>query len=109
VDTKVRLLTNWPDASPGVVGLQGYASNIIVSTQGDQDFTAPLTGFVQAPIGANQRFIPLWTVQGSSLAIMEMEHGSNGLNISYSFEAFGYYWDRAVLDAPGGPRHPGAN
>ena len=41
VDTKVRLLTNWPDASPGVVGLQGYASNIIVSTQGDQDFTAP--------------------------------------------------------------------
>lgn len=108
-NTRIRLLTNWPDASPDIVGLQGYGSNLIILTQADADFTAPIVGWGAGPVTPNQRFLPLWTVQGSGLTIVEMEFGGNTDAATYTFEVFGYYWDRAVMEAPGGPRHPGAS
>ena len=105
--TNIRLLTNWPDATPGVVGLQGYGSNLALALAADNAIT-PISGFTTPPISPNQRFIPLWTVQGSDLAIVEINFGGNTDLATYTFETFGYYWDRAILDAPGGPRHPGS-
>jgi len=107
--TKVRLLTNWPDSDPSVPGIQGYGSLAVYTTAADAQFTPPVVGFTIPVIGAAQRFIPLWTTQGSGLTIVEVEHGGNVDTATYSFEAFGYYWDQAVRDAPGGPRHPGAD
>lgn len=107
--TKVRLLTNWPDADPSVVGIQGYGSLGVYATAADAQFTAPTVGFTIPVIGAAQRFIPLWTTIGSGLTIVEIEHGDNVDTATYSFECFGYYFDHAVRDAPGGPRHPGSD
>jgi succinate-acetate transporter protein len=40
--------------------------------------------------------------------ILEMQRGNNLDLATYTFEAYGYFWDRAAMETPGGPRHPGS-
>lgn len=107
---KTRLLTNFPDIDI-VAGFQGFGSVYLNSITTDADFTAPLSGPIDVPgiIHPNQRFILLLTRQGTGLDLVEMEFGANIDLATFSFEGYGYYWDRSVLDAPGGPRHPGSS
>ncbi|KKL17299.1 hypothetical protein LCGC14_2486920, partial [marine sediment metagenome] len=58
----------------------------------------------------NDRFILIFDPrQGAGvLNMIELEMGVNVNTDTYAFEAYGYYWDRSVLNAPGGPRHPGS-
>jgi len=106
---KVRLLTNWPDIDP-VPGIQGFSTLNTYQQTTDAEWTAPIAGiFDNATIQPLQRFILLMPRTGTPLGIVEVEQGANVDLATYSFEFYGYYWDRAVLDAPGGPRHPGSN
>jgi len=108
---KLRLLTNWPDVDPINPGVQGYGS-IVVSTQDfGTEFTAPKSGPPQSMIGAADRFVLLFDPRPvvGAFAILELELDENTLARQYAFEAWGYYWDRQVMNTPGGPRHPGAN
>jgi len=105
-----RLLTNWPDVDP-VAGVQGYATFSIANiVQGI--FTAPTTTPLEMLLKPNDRFILLFDPRpgrGSVLELVEMKWGENVDAATYSFETYGYYWDRSVLNAPGGPRHPGSS
>ncbi len=108
---KGRLLTNWPNIDPQE-GIQGYATLRIAQAVNDADFTPPIEGvggnqFLVAP---NDRFILLYDPRSrsSDLDIIEMELGINVNAATYSFEGYGYFWDRSVLNAPGGLRHPGS-
>jgi len=111
---KIRLLTNWPDIDPVNVGVQGYGSfqtsDIRDPTGG---FAAPGRGPAQPLINPQDRFILLFdpgvVSSGSPMVIMELERDANVDTVTYAFEAWGYYWDRGVLNAPGGPRHPGSS
>jgi len=108
---KLRLLTNWPNLSP-VPGVQGYASLQVVNIAGDANFTSPLIGpFDGEFIKPNDRFILLYDPRPSAgqLDILEFEFGDNTNLATYSFEAYGYFWDRSVMNAPGGPRFPGSS
>jgi len=109
--SRIRLLTNWPNITLEA-GVQGYGNNqgvdMITTTQSSQ----PQSSIRQPMIGPADRFILLYDPrsQGTSgITIVSLEINGNTLNDTYIFEVYGYYWDRSVLQAPGGPRHPGAS
>ncbi len=111
---KLRLLTNWPDVDP-VAQVQGFATFQVSTIEANANFSVPTSGLGKDGIGnwpgSHDRFILLLDPrQGISedLTIVEMELGENILNNQWVFEAYGYYWDRGVLNTPGGPRHPGS-
>lgn len=108
---KVRLLANWPDADVAA-GVQGYGSVIIRSTTGSANFTAPVAGPSTPILEPQQRFILLFDPRpgvDADLDIVELELATNVDGDTYAFEGYGYFWDRSVLQAPGGPRHPGSS
>jgi len=107
---KCRLLTNWPNIDPQA-GVQAYAT-LALRTLVASTMTPPESGPANGPLlTSNDRFILLFDPRPTPLAIdiVELELDRNVLNETYSFEGYGYYWDRSVLNAPGGPRHPGAS
>ncbi len=110
---KARLLSNWPNLDPQA-GVQGFATMRAGTTHGAVTFTAPIGGtFAQEEyVTPNERFLLLFDPrpQGTAaLALVEQEVSINTLNTAWAFEGWGYYWDRSVLQAPGGPRHPGSS
>lgn len=108
---KVRLLTNWPDVDPDP-GVTGYSSAFAATLAGTAVFTAPgAMPFDHQLIQTIERFLLLFDprVSAAPLSLVELELGLNIDLATYSFEGYGYYWDRSVLNAPGGPRHPGSN
>ncbi len=108
---KFRILTNWPDIDP-TVGVQGYGSTFISTIGVDPNFTAPVGGNIRDHwMGPNDRFLLLFDPRpiGIPLDLAELEFADNVLADTYAFEFYGYFWDRSVLNAPGGPRHPGSS
>jgi len=116
---KTRILTNWPDADPDA-GVFAYASNLQSRLVGSTNFNAPIAGpGGSASASAGPLIFPLDRFllmfdprQQESLGDMEIfqfELEVNTNAATYSFEAYGYYWDRSVMQAPGGPRHPGSS
>lgn len=111
---KMRLLLNWPnmDAQAGINGLN---AQYFSATRVQSDFTGqvsaagnPTDNFTA---DAGRRFILLFDPRSTAgaQAIVEMEWGDNTDLATYIFEAGGYFWDRQVMNVPGGPRHPGAD
>jgi len=107
---KIRLLTNWPDVDT-TQGVQGFGSVKVISMATSADFTAPTSGPLAPLVSPLDRFLLLFDPRPSAgvLELMELEIGENVLNDVYAFEAYGYFWDRSVLQAPGGLRHPGSS
>lgn len=111
---KVRLLTSWPDIDP-LAGVQGFATAEVFALSGDNDFTPPIAVQVAGTTfmsNANSRFLLQFDPRpgrNSALPLVEIEIGVNVDGDTFSFETYGYFWDRSVLNAPGGPRHPGAS
>jgi len=109
---KTRLLTNFPDADLGI-GIQGFSTLSLQNDTGEQwnvssGITAPIAGPYQHQIQHNDRFILLFGVSGADTTLSELEISDNVDGATYSFEWYGYFWDRDVLNTPGGPRHPGS-
>jgi len=108
---KCRLLTNWPNVDV-LAGVQAYATLLMQTTVGGTNFTPPIAGIQRAPlVQPNDRFLLLFDPRPSAgvMELVELEWGENTDGDTYSFEGYGYFWDRSVLNAPGGPRHPGAS
>lgn len=114
---KSRVLTNWPNVDLQA-GVQAFSTLQITRHFGGSTFTAPVggpagdTGY--APMLApNDRFIlcfdPRQPASLGPLDILELELTVNTDLATYSYEAYGYLWDRSVMQAPGGPRHPGSS
>jgi len=111
VSCKVRLLTNWPNVDVQA-GVQAYGKTVRRPLSGSTNFTQPTSMPDSLDlISPLDRFILLFDPRPSAgrLTIMELEIADNVLADSWSFEGYGYYWDRSVQQAPGGLRHPGAN
>jgi len=110
---KCRLLTNWPNID-AQAGVQGFSTTRITGVIGSVNFTAPVAGDgtgggkIHEP---GDRFILLYDPRPTAgiFNIVELEVSDNVLATNYFFEAYGYYWDRSVMSAPGGPRFPGAD
>jgi len=108
---KSRLLTNWPNVDV-VAGVQGYSTAFASTLAGTGVFTAPgAMPFDHQLVQPLERFLLLFDPRPSPapLNLIELELGLNINLATYSFEGYGYFWDRGVLQAPGGPRHPGAS
>jgi len=107
---KIRLLTNWPNIDPQA-GVQGYSTAQRSTIQGTVNFTSPIQIQSVVGIGNFDRFILLFDPRPSAgvLNLVELETAENIDTEVYGFEGYGYFWDRSVLQAPGGPRHPGAS
>lgn len=107
---QARLLTNWPNVDP-IAGVQGYASTIASSMEANGNFSAPIGSPDSPLIGPLDRFLLLFDPRASAgiLTLIELKISSNVDTITHSFEGYGYFWDRSVLNAPGGPRHPGSS
>lgn len=112
VGTSLRLITNWPNSDP-VAGIQGYD----VMVMGVDRTQTENTGQRSAPTNTsmlfveNARFIPLYDPRPSAgqITIVEIQRNDNTDLATYVFQVFGYYWDRQVMDTPGGLRHPGTD
>lgn len=109
---KTRLLTNWPNISPEP-GVQAYGSLFLTPWTAPVGLTSPIGGYAtNYPLGPFDRFLLLYDPRSGinlPLTIAELEINDNILAETYAFEAYGYFWDRSVMDAPGGPRHPGSS
>jgi len=109
---KCRLLTNWPDIDDDA-GVQGFSTLQLLSISGVDAFTAPVDGpFAgQTFVKPSDRFILLFDPRpvAGAFDIVELERDRGVNTRQYAFEAWGYFWDRQVLNTPGGPRHPGAS
>jgi len=107
---KCRLLTNWPDIDPLTVGVQGFGAINVSQNFGAATLTAPFDGPTQPMVQPQDRFILLFDPRpvAGAFDIVELEISVGVLDRNYAFECWGYYWDRQVLNTPGGPRHPGA-
>jgi len=110
VTGKCRLLTNWPDVDTSA-GLTGYSTARAFQMKAATKFSGQAVVIDQTPILTNERFILLFDPRSrnQTLNIVELEIGDNILDDTYIFEGYGYFWDRSVMQAPGGPRHPGAS
>jgi len=112
---KCRLLTNWPDADVTTAGgaVQGMATFSAQPMDVATTMSVPRQGPNGPLIAPQDRFILLFDpsviAAGQNMVIIEVERDGNANGIGYAFEAYGYWWDRSVLNAPGGPRHPGSN
>jgi len=111
---KLRLLTNFPPATPAG-STAGFAFNRAFSITREPLLTEPEDNINAAsqPMMINSEklllFGPLPSDDGP-VTIVELETQDNTDTASYFFEAWGYYWDKvAVLNTPGGPRFPGSN
>jgi len=106
---KARLLTNWPDADDDA-GVQGYGALKIAAMLGSSSLTAPFSAPAEPLVQPSDRYILLFDPRpvAGAFTIVELEHQPNTDTRVYAFEAWGYYWDRGVLNAPGGLRHPGS-
>jgi len=109
IRAKIRLLTNWPNVDPQA-GVQAYAVAHTVPLNGSGNFTLPQLMPDRPLVDPNDRFILLYDPRPASgqLTIMELEINSNVTDDVFSYEGWGYFWDRSVMNSPGGPRHPGA-
>lgn len=107
---RIRLLTNWPNVDPQP-GVQAYSSQNMVLGDGSASLFEPIAGPLGILLGPNDRFLLLYDPRPTdgNMSIVELEYESNENLEVYSFEVYGYYWDRAVMDTPGGLRHPGTN
>ena len=107
---QLRLLTNWPDIDQ-TVGVQGFGTVRIVDSDGDADFAPPLTGPAFDMVAPSDRYLLLFDPRPTvgAFDIVSMQIGINTNLEQHVFECWGYYWDRQVLNTPGGPRHPGSN
>jgi len=105
-----RLLTNWPDVDP-TAGVQGFATSRFASLFIDASFTAPRGSTNPPLVTPNDRFLLLFDPRPGTddLTIAEIKISPVVEDDTYAFEAYGYFWDRSVLNAPGGPRHPGSS
>ena len=106
---QVRLLSNWPNIDPQA-GVQAYSTANTQISEGSASFPSPITTPEDILIGPNDRFIPLFDPRpiGGNMFIVEMTFEDNVLADTYAFECYGYFWDRTVMDTPGGLRHPGS-
>jgi len=107
----VRLLTNWPNADV-LAGVQGFATMKVVTLQRGEATHVPQFGPDDVVLEPAHRFILLFdprTSQTTRIDLVEMWMNVNTDGETYSFEGYGYYWDREVMNAPGGPRHPGSS
>lgn len=106
-----RILSNWPNVDPQA-GVQAYATAIIRTTANVQFTVGPASSIEDGPLVSTlDRFILIYDPRpiGAVMDIATMQIGTNVNTDTYGFEIYGYYWDRAVMAAPGGPRHPGSN
>jgi hypothetical protein len=77
----------------------------------NNNFTAPTGGVAGQLVLPNDRFLLLFDPRpgAGDLVIAEIKYSDNVDAMTTIMELYGYYWDRSVLQAPGGPRHPGAS
>ncbi len=110
VETRTQILTNWPNVDPQA-GVQAFATAIVQDTGGTDNFDSPNSALRLPVIRDIDRFILIFDPRpGPGLIdILSMAIADNGVGNSWTFECYGYYWDRSVMNAPGGPRHPGSN
>jgi len=109
---RARLFAGWPDINV-TGGVQGYETMKFLPMASQLGWsTNPIAGAEFPLIDPLQRFILLFdtSVQfaNDALTILRIDRNANVNTTLYTFQAYGYYWDRAILSTPGGPRHPGA-
>lgn len=109
-NAKLRILTNWPNIDPQP-GIQAYSTLWVGSMGGNNSLTPPNTGiFDVSPLNGQQKDILIYdpSTTAGIMPIAEQEV-VNTDGLTYSFEGYGYYWDRSVMNTPGGPRNPGTS
>lgn len=110
---KHRLLSNLPDADI-LPGVRGFATLTVQNNDGQQwnvssGLSAPIAGPFHPQVTPLERFILLFGNPGQDTDIAQLEISDNVNLAGYIFEWYGYFWDREVLYAAGGPRHPGSD
>lgn len=107
-NVSARIISNFPniDLDAGVVGF----SKVIGRSMTDLGTAAPFFAPDDPLIEPNDRFIVCYDpspVNPNPMTILELKFQVNTDARVWVGEAYGYYWDRSVMNAPGGPRFPG--
>jgi len=111
VDVLYRIFSNWPniDQQPGITPFNsGIVRNMVGSNSWVSPRAAPDAPLVQ-PL---DRFRLIWDprhLAPQNMLLCEWFINMPVAPVAYQFSVYGYFWDRSVLNAPGGPRHPGSS
>jgi len=108
---KIRIFLGWPDINLAG-GIQAHETILFVQLEPAGGFNPPFTGPRRSMVDPNHRFLLIFdpSVQfaNDAFTMISVERDANVNGSIYQTSAWGYYWDRAVFDVPGGPRHPGS-
>lgn len=108
----IEINTNWPNIQQAG-GVQPYTPSRFGLWQGGSFATPPNfgVGTEHLWVTPNQRFLPIWDPRGltSTLSILTFKLTNDPDAATFTCQAYGYFWDRSVMGAPGGLRHPGAS
>jgi len=101
--------SNWPniDQTPGITPYNGF----IRATLSGEDAFSPVAAVFPQLVGSLDRFRLIFDprhIAPQNMLLCQFEMVNVNAK-SYLWSVYGYFWDRSVLDAPGGPRHPGSS
>lgn len=104
-----RIITHWPDISvtAGVQSYEDVQAGAFIHVLGLDPENVPATPLIQSPQDRFMIFDP--RPIGAAMTLVELRIFDNELNQIYRGSATGYFWDRAVMETPGGPRFPGSS
>ena len=107
-NVKIRMLTSWPNIDPQA-GVQAYSMMKRRLMQGDITWSAPIETVQEDILGPLDRMVLLFDPRtaNNAITLFEAEVTNTGIGEDYSFEGYGYFWDRTAMQAPGGIRFPG--
>lgn len=108
---RIQLLTNFPNIDPQP-GVQGFSTLDMGFMGGDGGLSAPFSGQRTWTFPSQNRFVLLYdpSPRNTDMNIVRLfTVNQGGVGVDFIFECYGYYWDRSVLNTPGGPRHPGSS
>ncbi len=106
-DISLRILSSWPNLSAVLTGI-----NFAAPTRSVPAGPALLNGPPQGDlVRTNDRYIlifdPASVNAGNALLIATIVRNANVDTETAVYTLYGYYWNRDIVDQPGGPRHPG--
>ena len=105
-----RIITHWPDINldPGIVAFEDIIVGITRGVDGIGDpETAGDRPWIVSPEDKMLIFDP--RSSPNNMTIVEFAINDNENTITYRAQAYGYFWDRSVMETPGGPRFPGSS
>jgi len=107
-EMSLRILTGWPNIDSTALGIGFYGQTTIVALDALSLLNNAPIGQLVSDIDKFKLIFDPHSAASGDLRILAMVRNDNVDGETVRWEVYGYFWDRAILNTPGGPRWPGS-